>query len=385
MTTYSESLSDRHQVSELQLFDRRLMKPDPLTPPDCDLRDFSWMPLDVTRLRDSDLASTVSGDAFRAAVLLWCASWHQIPTASLPNDDRILAKLAGYGRDVESWTKVRDEALHGFIECSDGRLYHPVIAEKALEAADQRKKQKERTQKATEARRGSKRDAASDDSRNVERNDHRDDSKPRNRHGARNEVQQTRPDKDRERDKEKLKTAVEPLSSSSSRASAQDDDNPTKTVEDSGEKNFNPLGTTLPGDWTPSDADIAAATEYGLDDEVIRAELLTFHAYNAQHGTFSKNWSATWRLWCARWKEREAAKPKQAKPRVEVNTQPTAENWDWACRAWIRNQSTWPYRSLGPAPGQIGCRCPDVFLTRYGISAATGDRVIPAGKEAAAS
>jgi hypothetical protein len=54
------------------------MKPEPLTPPDCDLRDFSWMPLDVIRLRDSDLAVISSGDAFRAAVLLWCASWHSL-------------------------------------------------------------------------------------------------------------------------------------------------------------------------------------------------------------------------------------------------------------------------------------------------------------------
>lgn len=29
---------------------------DPLTPQDCDLRDFSFMPLDVVRLRDSTLA-----------------------------------------------------------------------------------------------------------------------------------------------------------------------------------------------------------------------------------------------------------------------------------------------------------------------------------------
>jgi hypothetical protein len=28
----------------------------PLTPSDCDLRDFQSMPLDVARLRDSDLA-----------------------------------------------------------------------------------------------------------------------------------------------------------------------------------------------------------------------------------------------------------------------------------------------------------------------------------------
>lgn len=107
---------------------------DPLTPPDCDLRDFAFMPLDVVRLRDSDIAALSSGDEFRCAVLLWCASWHQLPAASLPDDDQILSQLAGFGRVVKEWKKVRSGALRGWIVCSDGRLYHPVVAEKAREA-----------------------------------------------------------------------------------------------------------------------------------------------------------------------------------------------------------------------------------------------------------
>lgn len=108
--------------------------PEPMTPPDCDLRDFGFMPLDVSRLRDSDLAAEATGDEFRAAVLLWCASWHQVPAASLPNDERSLAHLSGYGRDVKGWRKVSSGALRGFMLCSDGRLYHALIAEKAAEA-----------------------------------------------------------------------------------------------------------------------------------------------------------------------------------------------------------------------------------------------------------
>jgi len=95
------------------------------------------MELDVRRLRDSKFASTPKGDAFRAGVLLWCAAWHQVPAASLPDDDVELANLAGYGRmpiSVKEWKKVRAEALNGFVLCSDGRLYHDVIAEKALAA-----------------------------------------------------------------------------------------------------------------------------------------------------------------------------------------------------------------------------------------------------------
>ena len=107
---------------------------DPLTPTDCDLRDFQYMELDVRSLRDSRFAAQVSGDAFRAGVLLWCAAWHQVPAGSLPDDDIELANLAGYGRFAKEWRKVRDEALTKFIKCTDGRLYHQEVAKKALAA-----------------------------------------------------------------------------------------------------------------------------------------------------------------------------------------------------------------------------------------------------------
>lgn len=106
----------------------------PLVPPEVDLRDFGFMPLDVVRLRDSGFAIKATGDEFRCAVLLWCASWHQTPAASLPDDDQELASLCGYGRALREWRKVRDGALRGFVLCSDGRLYHPVVAMKALKA-----------------------------------------------------------------------------------------------------------------------------------------------------------------------------------------------------------------------------------------------------------
>lgn len=108
--------------------------PAPLVPADVDLRDFQYMELDVRVLRDSRFAAQVSGDAFRAGVLLWCASWHQVPAGSLPDDDIELANLAGYGRFFKEWRKVRSEALTQFTKCSDGRLYHATVCEKAMAA-----------------------------------------------------------------------------------------------------------------------------------------------------------------------------------------------------------------------------------------------------------
>lgn len=109
--------------------------PAPMTPPDCDLRVMPFMPLEVARLRDSDMAATPNAEVFRAALMAYCACWHQVPAASLPDDDNILCRLLGYGRDIEAWRALRrDGALRGFIVCADGRLYHPVIAEKANHA-----------------------------------------------------------------------------------------------------------------------------------------------------------------------------------------------------------------------------------------------------------
>jgi hypothetical protein len=144
---------------------------EPLTPAGLDLRDFDWMPLDVMRLRDSDLAVLATGDAFRAAVLLWCAAWHQVPAGSLPADNRLLANLAGYGRDLDGWASVKADAMRGFVECSDGRFYHPIVCEKAIEADDQRNKQRKRTEAATSARRNGKRDDCRNDPPGDARNE----------------------------------------------------------------------------------------------------------------------------------------------------------------------------------------------------------------------
>lgn len=110
--------------------------PAPLTPPDCNLRGLPFMPLHTERLLDSDMMALSTGEEFKTALRLWCKSWNQEPAASLPDDDRILAHLAG--KELPAWRKVRDMALRGFVKCSDGRLYHPVIAQEAINAMQRR-------------------------------------------------------------------------------------------------------------------------------------------------------------------------------------------------------------------------------------------------------
>lgn len=103
----------------------------PLTPVDCDLRDFAFQPVDVRRLLTSETWIMGTGDERSAAITLWLESWHQVPAASVPNNDRMLAHLSQAGT---KWGKVKAHALRGWTDGGDGRLYHPVVAEKALAA-----------------------------------------------------------------------------------------------------------------------------------------------------------------------------------------------------------------------------------------------------------
>ncbi len=107
------------------------------------------MPVDIVRLFDSDLYAMSNGDEFKAAFTLWGKAFLQVPAGSLPDDDRILAHLSGAG---SRWSKVRGVALKGWIKCTDGRLYHSVVSEKALSAWEARKAQRSRTGAARAAR-----------------------------------------------------------------------------------------------------------------------------------------------------------------------------------------------------------------------------------------
>lgn len=124
---------------------------EPLTPADCDLRDFQFMPLDVTRLRKSKAWRICKRqpEVMFYMMNLWGASWHEVPAASLEDDDEALADYAAC--DLKKWGKIKDLVLHGWIKCSDGRLYHPVVAEKAVTAWASKQTQRQKTDKARQA------------------------------------------------------------------------------------------------------------------------------------------------------------------------------------------------------------------------------------------
>lgn len=109
-------------------------RPSPLVPPETDLTSVPSMLLDTRRFLNSDLVTEADAGAAFFAVVLWCEAWHQRPAGSLPASDVSLCKLAGFGRDQSSWKRVQPVAMRGWVLCEDGRYYHPVVCEKALEA-----------------------------------------------------------------------------------------------------------------------------------------------------------------------------------------------------------------------------------------------------------
>jgi 5-methylcytosine-specific restriction endonuclease McrA len=105
---------------------------EPLVPPEVDLRDFPYMLLDVRWVRDNHSFWRMSDAEFRVSFLLLAASWHQVPAASVPDDDRFNAHLTTVS--LRKWRSTKAAVLKDWVHCSDGRFYHPVIAPRALDA-----------------------------------------------------------------------------------------------------------------------------------------------------------------------------------------------------------------------------------------------------------
>jgi hypothetical protein len=357
--------------------------PVPPVPPDLDLQTCHYMPIDVVRFRDSSFAFETTGDEFRAGMLLRFASWHQKPASSLPNDDAVLARLAGFGRDLIAWHGVKCGALHGWEECSDGRLYHPEMAEKALEADKLRHRNRERTRAATNAKRN-----RCDEDRNDQRDDQRHDARDEHQRKERKETVKTNKS-NRSMEREQSRIVEEPSPSVPDSLFEVS----KRVSKKSGPAVLKALSQQLPKNWTPDDElceDVKR--DFGMADEDIRTELIAFHAFHAQAGTFSANWRASFVTWCKRWREH---RDKHAPSRIELTKPPSVEQrpedfteavWDGIVKLYART-GHWA-RDAGPDPMHVGrCKAPRRILERYEINPETGEmrkltsRLIEAGPE----
>ena len=90
------------------------------------LSNHEWGPMFHSRLLNSAFVAhaLTRGLQGRAAIgtalLLWSASYAQNPAGTLPDDDVELARLAGFGIDLEGWRGLRNGALYG---------WHPVAVD----------------------------------------------------------------------------------------------------------------------------------------------------------------------------------------------------------------------------------------------------------------
>jgi len=114
-----------------------------------------YMPLKGDVLFKSTTWLKGSHEGRCAALRLWWHSFgHEVPAASLPDDDQLLAEHAGYGEVVKAWLKIKPQAMRGWILCSDGRWYHKTVAELALEAWKGRLRNREKVRKWREKKAG---------------------------------------------------------------------------------------------------------------------------------------------------------------------------------------------------------------------------------------
>jgi gas vesicle protein len=119
--------------------------PAPLVPAEVDLRDFAFMPLYIEQLKRSRawLKCRRRPELAFYMINLWTGSWHELPAGSLEDDDDVLADMARC--DISRWDELKADILHGWQKCSDGRLYHPVVAERARESWAKKVAQRQKT------------------------------------------------------------------------------------------------------------------------------------------------------------------------------------------------------------------------------------------------
>lgn len=102
--------------------------PAPLTPSDCDLRGICReMPMPQMFFHEP-YNLLAAPDILIARIRLMEWAWASNPTASIPECDGLF-RAARLSR--RRWNKVRDEVLHSWVLCRDGRYYHPDLADLA--------------------------------------------------------------------------------------------------------------------------------------------------------------------------------------------------------------------------------------------------------------
>lgn len=272
-----------------------------LVPPDCDLRDFRFMPVDVERLRRSKawLIAKRNPELGFYMMNLWMVSWHELPAASLEDDDDVLADAAMC--DIKRWAKVKDTVLRGWVKGDDGRLYHPVVAEKARDAwegkwdrNDRSEQRSKHAQRAAHAR-WARRENTQSDARRLPEHMHEhepehmpDDAQHMPEHCSTDAL------RGKGQGEGEYTDAI-----ASERANASDATPPPQPTPEpspsTGVKNARK--SRISADWQPDDTDFRYAEGRGHGPRWIAEQAERFRDHHVARATTCADWHAAWRTW----------------------------------------------------------------------------------------
>jgi uncharacterized phage protein (TIGR02220 family) len=115
--------------------------PDPPYLPDT--KDKGWrFEIDLQQVQQSDTWALASAETRPWLLMLWVASWQQVPCGSLPSDDRVIA--ARIGMTSDAFMASKNVLMRGWWMASDRRLYHPTITERVIAMLDRKKAERDR-------------------------------------------------------------------------------------------------------------------------------------------------------------------------------------------------------------------------------------------------
>jgi hypothetical protein len=182
---------------------------------------------------------------------------------------------------------VKKEAIHKFIECDDGRLYHPTIAEKAKEAWEARQDHRRRLEIARAAKAAKRGSVIGSVTEPVATSLTEPVTGLKGREGKGREVKKDNP--------EIVDNSLVGLVAS-----------PTAPRKAKRAK----ARTQIAEDAQPDEKDRIIADEHGLSAELYRSEWRKFRSCHVAKGSLFANWHEAWRNWCEKIPEFQRQAPR---------------------------------------------------------------------------
>ena len=108
-----------------------------------DTKDKGWrFEIDLQQVQQSDTWALALPEIRPWLLMLWVASWQQVPCGSMPSDDKVIA--ARIGMSFDAFMVAKDVLMRGWYMASDGRLYHKTVTERVIAMLDKKKAERDR-------------------------------------------------------------------------------------------------------------------------------------------------------------------------------------------------------------------------------------------------